>query len=95
MIKKPTIFHSKEERKQIIDTLKQEHDSCWYCGKKGYYVLDHIIPRAKGGMNSIENYALSCWRCNIAKQDTDVGEFIEWLDYIRSDKFKCYIKRQV
>lgn len=38
--------------------------------------IDHIIPKAKGGPNHISNYALACRRCNHAKGDRTVEEFL-------------------
>ena len=38
--------------------------------------LDHIIPKAKGGTNAFENYALACARCNHMKADRDLAEFL-------------------
>lgn len=38
--------------------------------------VDHIIPKARGGKNSHSNYALACRRCNHAKGDRSVAEFL-------------------
>ena len=53
---------------------------CQYCGKKIESVtdleLDHIIPKIKGGKDTYDNLALSCWSCNHKKSDNlpqDVG----------------------
>lgn len=27
-------------------------------------VADHVIPRAEGGQNVVENYVPACWTCN-------------------------------
>lgn len=31
--------------------------------------VDHVIPRARGGLDSICNMVAMCWRCNNAKGD--------------------------
>jgi len=36
--------------------------------------IEHIHPRAEGGMDKIGNYALSCMPCNRAKWDQMTGE---------------------
>jgi len=36
--------------------------------------IDHIIPRARGGLDRIENYALCCYACNQLKADRLVSQ---------------------
>lgn len=80
-------------RLEMIAELKKEYDGCWYCdGKfKGYH-LDHIIPRSKGGSDGIENMALACCYCNMAKSNIDVDRFMDWLQ--RIDTSKGYMFKQ-
>ena len=40
------------------------------------YQLDHIVPRAKGGTNSIDNCQLTCREANQAKHELTLDEFI-------------------
>ncbi len=47
---------------------------CVYCGKKGEEI-EHIIPKSKGGTNSIKNLTLSCRKCNIAKGNLSLEAF--------------------
>lgn len=56
---------------------------CWYCGKKmqigkdapvsndDAITLDHRVPLAKGGGNTIENVVFCCSECNTSKGDRD------------------------
>ncbi len=39
-------------------------------------VLDHIVPKAKGGSDSDDNLALVCGSCNSSKRHHD---FIDWM----------------
>lgn len=41
------------------------------------YHLDHIIPRSKGGDNSIENCGLTCRAANQAKNDLVLEDFVQ------------------
>jgi hypothetical protein len=41
---------------------------CGYC-----FHLEHIVPRAAGGSNGLENRALACAACNLAKGDRTSG----------------------
>ena len=38
--------------------------------------IDHFIPLSKGGQNSRGNRVLSCYPCNLAKDDTDPDKLI-------------------
>lgn len=41
------------------------------------YRLDHIIPKSKGGDNSLDNCELTCTQANTAKNDMSLDEFIK------------------
>ena len=38
-------------------------------GKFRLMTKDHIVPRSKGGRNSLDNYQTMCIKCNMAKGD--------------------------
>lgn len=46
---------------------------CRYCGKAAadgaLLEADHVIPRSKGGLDSLENLVTACWECNAGKSD--------------------------
>lgn len=80
---------------------------CWYCGiplrssgkwgeqrriDKVAAHLDHVIPKCAGGSNDIENLALACPFCNMAKGGASVDEFLQWLDYLRFGVVRCPIR---
>lgn len=54
---------------------------CYYCGLQstdhGVMTLDHFVPYALGGSNTIQNCVPACTCCNSAKCDRDPKEFIE------------------
>jgi 5-methylcytosine-specific restriction endonuclease McrA len=56
------------------------------------YQLDHIIPKAKGGDNSLENCQIACREANQAKHDLTLEDFIslcrEVVDYHDSKKLR-------
>jgi 5-methylcytosine-specific restriction endonuclease McrA len=49
---------------------------CVYCGIAKAKVVDHVIPRSKGGANDLSNLVPSCHRCNSLKRDKDLKEFL-------------------
>jgi hypothetical protein len=46
--------------------------TCQYCGRRAPDVIlhiDHVIPKSRGGTNSMGNYTVACADCNIGKGD--------------------------
>jgi len=49
---------------------------CVYCGKKDVELgIDHIVPKARGGSNSVENLTIACKTCNRKKGRKTAAEF--------------------
>ena len=46
--------------------LKRDGGDCWFCGTPmgNDCTIEHLIPKARGGSNSLANYALAHQRCN-------------------------------
>lgn len=63
------------------EILKRDNFKCVYCGvsptEGGGIILevDHIIPRAKGGKDKMDNLVASCNLCNNGKSDTILPDF--------------------
>lgn len=56
--------------------LRQKWEGkCAYCGEKGGEV-EHLVPRSRGGSNRVSNLVLSCRRCNEAKGNRTLEEFL-------------------
>ena len=45
--------------------------------KPASYQLDHIVPRSKGGDNSLDNCQLTCKEANQAKHNLTKKEFLQ------------------
>lgn len=65
------------ESKRLIALVKQEYGYlCHLCLKEivreDEYSADHVIPRSKGGDNSIENLRPAHRHCNSARQDRPI-----------------------
>jgi 5-methylcytosine-specific restriction endonuclease McrA len=57
------------KRKRVYERDKY---CCRYCGeylkgKKGRLSIDHVIPKSKGGDNSLENLVTACPQCQWKK----------------------------
>lgn len=52
--------------------LLRDANTCQYCGAKmgpGSLTLDHVMPKARGGLATWENLVASCKPCNNKKSD--------------------------
>lgn len=50
---------------------------CTYCQVKDVPLqVEHVMPKAKGGSNSISNLCLACDKCNKKKGTLDIKEFL-------------------
>jgi 5-methylcytosine-specific restriction endonuclease McrA len=77
--------------------LEKHNRTCVYCGGvSGDPVLEveHIVPRSKGGTNSIKNLTLSCQCCN---QHKNADSLEDWANRLSNNKLdtsrKAGIKR--
>jgi hypothetical protein len=55
-----------------FEVFKRDRFTCRYCGKHPPDVLlevDHVIPRAAGGTDELDNLVAACWDCNRGKSD--------------------------
>lgn len=52
--------------------------TCRYCGDKmaERYEMDHIVPRSHGGSDRVSNLVVSCRKCNMAKGNQTMDEFL-------------------
>ena len=62
----------------IRNYLLEKHGRrCFYCNKEvSTFEVEHMIPKAKGGSNRIDNLTLSCHNCNQKKGTLTAEEFI-------------------
>lgn len=51
--------------------------SCHYCGSKENMQIDHVVPVAKGGGDTIDNLVPCCRSCNSSKQDKDLKSWLK------------------
>lgn len=68
---------------------------CVYCEKSLYinnFVIDHIMPKSKGGKDVPYNYALSCVHCNADKFNLTLDAYCE-KKKLDSDKIEKKIER--
>ncbi len=54
--------------------FERDGHRCRYCGSEENLSIDHIVPRCRGGTNALENLAIACCKCNVAKGDRTPDE---------------------
>ncbi|PDW03688.1 HNH endonuclease [Candidatus Viridilinea mediisalina] len=89
MVKSPRI--SEIVRRQVA---ARAGERCEYCLSPAHYAtqrfsIEHIIPRAKGGTQSLDNLALACQGCNNYKYDR-----VEAVDALSGELVPLYNPRR-
>lgn len=89
MDRKPLAEYQLKRKEDLIQLSSKYGLICWYCGidLENIIHIDHITPKSKGGSDEIENKALACCHCNMAKWTYSKEEFLEYIKYLRSEKF--------
>lgn len=60
-----------KENKKLVE----ESNRCAYCGYCDNLQWEHIIPKSRGGSDTIDNMVQACPKCNLAKSDKDPFEW--------------------
>ncbi|MFN8856035.1 MAG: HNH endonuclease [Planctomycetaceae bacterium] len=50
--------------------FRRDHSTCQYCGQQPgirELTIDHVLPRAQGGLSTWDNCVLACTNCNARK----------------------------
>lgn len=71
--------HREKKRLELMVST----DLCAYCGRPGE-IIEHVIPRSKGGPDESNNIVNACKSCNSSKRDKDLADFLNdslLLDY--------------
>lgn len=58
---------------------RRDNWQCVYCGSTDDLTADHVIPRAKGGVDELWNLVTACRKCNGQKQDK-IDVRLTWYD---------------
>ena len=63
-------------RTNLYRLIERDGSLCAYCGSTLKATIEHVHPKSKGGDSELDNLVLACYRCNTAKKDMTL---IEWL----------------
>lgn len=76
-----------EKRRQQV--IARDGAVCAYCGKQDLegadLTVDHVVPKALGGTDALDNCIISCRRCNIQKSDKQLIRH-QWFSPIYFDR---------
>lgn len=73
-------FFKGASRRQAIHA--RERGLCFYCLRRtsaGQRCLDHVVPRAKCGLNSYQNLVCCCMECNTLKGERSAADHLSRL----------------
>ena len=60
-----------------MSILRRDGFQCGYCGtSNGPFDIDHMVPISRGGAHDAENFITACCRCNRAKSDKMLAEWL-------------------
>ena len=62
-------------RKQRLRVLDRDGWVCVYCGAPAEHA-DHVIPKVRGGDDSLENLVAACKSCNLRKGKKSEAVFL-------------------
>lgn len=64
------VTNKKKIKFSRANIFARDKGKCQYCGKAeklNTYTMDHVVPRARGGVTKWENIVVCCWDCNQKK----------------------------
>lgn len=70
-------------RRLRFEAFKRDGFTCQYCGRKPPAVVlqaDHVVPRAEGGTDEIENILTACFDCNNGKAAVSLDDITDVVD---------------
>jgi 5-methylcytosine-specific restriction endonuclease McrA len=66
--------------------------NCCYCGSADRIVIDHFIPRSKGGPHVLTNLVPACHRCNTSKLNYDPSEWYQSQSFYSPKRWRLIMK---
>ncbi len=59
------------EHKRLAKLAIAAHPYCVDCNATEDLTGDHIVPKSRGGLNVLANYAVRCRSCNVARRNRE------------------------
>lgn len=68
--------------------IARDGKGCWFCGgatTAATESIEHLVPRSKGGPDTMANFVLAHKKCNVTAGDMDLGGKIALRDKMRKE----------
>lgn len=86
---------STEAKRKWRQSIKEHWNyECAYCGSEDNLTLDHIIPKIKGGSDSVTNIVCACNECNHSKGHEFWGDWYLKQNFFTTDRLSKIINWQ-
>lgn len=69
------VWGGRYAQRLTAETLAVKGTTCHLCRRPGADTADHLIPRSKGGTDSLDNRAPAHHACNSARGDLPLDEW--------------------
>jgi 5-methylcytosine-specific restriction endonuclease McrA len=66
----------------------QFNNSCAYCGSTDNLIVEHFIPRSKGGPHALGNILPACQRCNVSKTAHDPEQWYRGQPFFKQARWR-------
>lgn len=77
---RPIVDKRRPVSRRRRDIFAKSRGSCHYCNASlkldGPWHVEHMFPRALGGLDEISNLVAACVPCNLSKRDRTAFEFV-------------------
>lgn len=79
-VPRPLVVKEKPISKRRREIFAKSNGRCHYCAAPllldGVWHIEHMLPRALGGLDDLSNLVAACRDCNLAKSDRTALEFV-------------------
>lgn len=79
-------------REAVLNQFAAFNGNCCYCGSADRIVIDHFIPRSKGGPHVLTNLVPACHRCNTSKRDHDPATWYKSQSFYSVKRWRLILK---
>ncbi len=88
-------------RREIADHWEGKHakiwgeaeDYCFACGDSYHLERAHIVPRHKGGRDTVENLHVLCAACH--KESEAIGNYWHWFNAKKAQPYEKHMARRI
>jgi 5-methylcytosine-specific restriction endonuclease McrA len=67
-------------------------NQCAFCGSSNQLIVEHFIPRSKGGPHAIGNILPACYSCNMSKFNHDPEEWYRSRPYFSETRWRKILR---